>query len=212
MHQPHGSGAAPLFGVCGGIENDLDLAHTAHGFIHGVILSGFRWSEKRQHVRSCKRSGPTSISLARGEKVSGINAEAIDELLRKCEGELRRLRQDRRLTRDALPAVRALAQALEQRPGPPDSRHKSRSDSDRRVSKDSRSSETLEAMRFWIVVQREHPELLQLIQTAFNNREVFSVIEDRREYIPHGFPGPERRRGRERWNAVGFAVCRHDET
>lgn len=66
-------------------------------------------------------------------------------------------------------------------------------------------------MRFWIVVRREHPELLQLIQIAFSNRDVFAVIEDRRQYTPHGFPGPERRRGSERWSSVGFTVCRHDE-
>lgn len=69
--------------------------------------------------------------------MSGFDTDPIDELLRKCEEELRQLRADRRLTRDALPTFRALAQALERRVGPPDRRHKPRSDVDRRVSKGS---------------------------------------------------------------------------
>jgi hypothetical protein len=53
-----------------------------------------------------------------------FDTDSINELLARCEQHLVRLRQEHRLTSDALPAFRALAQALERRVGPADRRHR----------------------------------------------------------------------------------------
>lgn len=67
--------------------------------------------------------------------VTDFDSEEINALLARCEEHLLTLKKERRLTRDALPAFRELADALERRVGPADRRHKPRQgDGDRRVS------------------------------------------------------------------------------
>lgn len=66
--------------------------------------------------------------------VGDLDTVSINELLARCEEHLLRLRDEQRLTSDALPAFRELAEALERRVGPADRRHRPRAadDGDRR--------------------------------------------------------------------------------
>jgi len=50
----------------------------------------------------------------------------VNELLLRCQEHLADLHKERRLTSDALPAFRELAEALERRVGSADRRHKPR--------------------------------------------------------------------------------------
>jgi hypothetical protein len=52
----------------------------------------------------------------------------VNELLMRCQERLDDLYRERRLTSDALPAFRELAEALERRVGGADRRHKPRAD------------------------------------------------------------------------------------
>lgn len=61
-------------------------------------------------------------------------------------------------------------------------------------------------MRYWVVVKRGQPEVLELLTQAFGNRPLFAVIEDERRYPSDAFPGPERRCGGELWTSLGFTV------
>lgn len=66
------------------------------------------------------------ILLALGSRVD--ENPDVNELLMRCQAHLDDLHRERRLTSDALPAFRELAEALERRVGGADRRHKPRAD------------------------------------------------------------------------------------